>query len=87
MKFPQNPKLFAQNGQNIWTARRRYYLSEKISRDRYEVEKILTESQKFKEFEFDILETLWTSVLEKAPLVSQNIVFFEQELGILLIFS
>ena len=57
MKFPQNPKLFAQNEQNIWSSRKRYYLSEKTSSDRYEVEKILAKSHKFKQSEFDILET------------------------------
>ena len=59
----------------------------KFSSDRYEAEKILTKSQKFKELEFDNLETLLASDFEKAPLVSQNIVFFEQEQGILMIFS
>ena len=58
MKFPENPKLFAQNGQNIWTARKRYFEFKKFSTDRYEAEKILTKTQKFKELEFDILETL-----------------------------
>ena len=58
MKFTENPLFFAQNGQNIWTARKRYYLSEKSSSDRYEAENILTKSEGFKGFEFDILETL-----------------------------
>ena len=81
MKFPQNPLLFAQNGQNIWTARKRYYWLKKFSSDRYEAEKILTKSQKFKELEFDNLETLLASDFEKAPLVSQNIVFLSKSKG------
>ena len=60
----------------------------KFSSDRYEAEKILAKSWKFNESEFDNLETLLASDFEKAPLVSQNIVFFfEQEQGIFVIFS
>ena len=51
-------------------------LIEKVSNWRYVAEKILTKSQRLKEFEFDNLNICYTAVMKKAPLVSQNIIFW-----------
>ena len=61
-------------------------MSKKSSSGRYHAEKILTESQEFKELEFIILESLQASSMEKAPLESENIVFLSKSLGFLAFF-
>ena len=76
MKFPQNPNDFAQNGQKLMTSSMCLYWSKKVSNRRYVAEKILTKSQRLKEFEFDNLNICYTAVMKKAPLESQNIIFW-----------